>query len=200
MPLVDERPRSIEILNVAATLFAEQGVSATSMQQIADAIGIQKSALYYFFKQKEDIVNAIVVGTTDLVLERVRAAVEAETDATRKLKAFGHAFAQLITSNHHRMVAAMVGFGGMNHPKIGARDKYEEIMRQIVRQGVREGVFRTSNQALTGRAFLSCLSWMTRWWDPKGPLTAEEIVDHYWDLLLKGLVTDERAVRGRDNR
>ena len=73
------------ILNAALDLFATHGVSGTSLQMIADAVGVTKAAVYHQFKTKEEIV--IAVTDTELgMLEDALEAAEAEPDPLRARK------------------------------------------------------------------------------------------------------------------
>ncbi|MGD0391822.1 MAG: helix-turn-helix domain-containing protein [Acidimicrobiales bacterium] len=76
-------PRSAakaRIINAALDLFAEHGVGGTSLQMIADAIGVTKAAVYHQFKTKEEIVLA----AAEVELSNVEAAIEAaEAEPTR---------------------------------------------------------------------------------------------------------------------
>ncbi|HEY9303139.1 MAG TPA: helix-turn-helix domain-containing protein, partial [Mycobacterium sp.] len=70
-------PAQIRILDAALDLFAEHGVSGTSLQMIADAVGVTKAAVYHKFKTKEEIVTA-VAEMEMAQLEDALEAVEAE--------------------------------------------------------------------------------------------------------------------------
>jgi len=73
------------ILNAALDLFATHGVSGTSLQMIADMVGVTKAAVYHQFKTKEEIV--IAVTDTELgMLEDALEAAEAEPDPLRARK------------------------------------------------------------------------------------------------------------------
>jgi AcrR family transcriptional regulator len=79
-------PAQIRILRAALELFADHGVSGTSLQMIADAIGVTKAAVYHKFKTKEEIVTA-VAEMEMAKLEDALAAAEAQADgvAARKV-------------------------------------------------------------------------------------------------------------------
>jgi AcrR family transcriptional regulator len=69
-------PRSeaqLRTLRAALELFAEHGVSATSYQMIADAVGVTKGAIYHQFKTKDELVLAVA----ELELSRLEDALEA---------------------------------------------------------------------------------------------------------------------------
>jgi len=79
---VPHSPAKTRIISAALDLFAEHGVGGTSLQMIADAIGVTKAAVYHQFKTKDEII--IVAAEAELA--RLRAAVdaaEAEPDRER---------------------------------------------------------------------------------------------------------------------
>jgi AcrR family transcriptional regulator len=83
---VRRTPAQIRILRAALDLFADHGVSGTSLQMIADAVGVTKAAVYHKFKTKEEIVTA--VAEMELAkLEDALEAAEAQADgvAARKV-------------------------------------------------------------------------------------------------------------------
>jgi AcrR family transcriptional regulator len=70
------------IVKAAIELFGEHGVGGTSLQMIADALGVTKAAVYHQFKTKDDIV--VAVAEAELArLETAIDAAEAEADPTR---------------------------------------------------------------------------------------------------------------------
>jgi AcrR family transcriptional regulator len=79
------------ILAVAAALFAERGYRATSMQEIADRVGITKAALYYHFAAKEDVLHELtgpVLDEPEQALNEAEAAGDPETVRWRAIEAF----------------------------------------------------------------------------------------------------------------
>jgi AcrR family transcriptional regulator len=77
---VRRTPAQSRILHAALDLFADHGVSGTSLQMIADALGVTKAAVYHKFKTKEEIV--IAVAEMELAtLEDALEAAEAEADS-----------------------------------------------------------------------------------------------------------------------
>jgi hypothetical protein len=70
---------------------------------------------------------------------------------------------------------------------VALRDRHEANLRAILKRGVERGSFRPLDVALAGRAILSMLNWMVRWFRPGGPMRAEEVAQGYYDLILRGL-------------
>ena len=110
----------------------------------------------------------------------------------------GHA--RYLEENHPFFVAMLQGLASLSPPHrvaspsgehraetVRLRDRYEASLRRILQWGVEQGVFRPVDLALAGRAVLSLLNWMIRWFKPGGPMRAEEVAREYWDLMLRGL-------------
>ncbi|MCY1304699.1 hypothetical protein D9M70_544620 [compost metagenome] len=85
----------------------------------------------------------------------------------------------------------LIGYSGMALPEredaARLRDGYEQRLRELIAQGVAEGVFRPLDVPATGRAMLSMLNWMVRWYKPGQGDSAERIAAGYFDLLVGGM-------------
>ncbi|MFB4193128.1 TetR/AcrR family transcriptional regulator [Streptomyces carpaticus] len=93
-PTLRERARSAARAEIAATavrLFAEHGFEATTVDQIAAAVGISRRSFFHYFGSKEDVV----LGDTDALGETVRAALEARPAQESAWTAIGEAFKEL---------------------------------------------------------------------------------------------------------
>ncbi len=85
------RRTSEAVLHTARTLFSEQGYDATSLQQIADRMGVTKANVYYYFRTKEAILEALLHPFAE-AHTALFDKVEAETDpnARRRLLCEGY--------------------------------------------------------------------------------------------------------------
>lgn len=189
-PAVDN-PRQ-RILDEAAKLFAEKGYETSSLSELASAMGVSKAAVYHYFETKQQIYDAIILDTLHGLVGTVREAVRQESGARDKLKHFMTAHARYFEANRYGFVVMLVGFSGMESPQFHAeamvlRDGYERELRSIIEEGIASGVFGNVDVVMTGRAILSLLSWMVRWFKPDGGASAEELVLQYFNLLLGGL-------------
>ena len=117
----------------------------------------------------------------------------------RRLQSFMGAHARFFEDNFWAFTAMLIGFGGIRHLNQRARavylrDQYEDVLRRILRDGVREGQFREIDPIVAGRAVLSVLNWMARWFKPGGSKRAQEFAREYADLLVFGLHSPSLAV------
>ena len=68
------------------------------------------------------------------------------------------------------------------------RDDYELMLRDIIVCGIADGTFRPVDSVVTGRAILSMLNWMVRWYQRDEPRSAQTFAAEYFDLLIPGLL------------
>ncbi|WP_018112026.1 TetR/AcrR family transcriptional regulator [Thermus igniterrae] len=178
------------ILEEAAKLFTEKGYEATSVQDIAQALGLSKAALYHHFRSKEEILAEISLLALEGLLRAGEKALGTE-DPREALRQFMEAHARFFEENYAFFVTMLQGIKSLSPENrartVALRDRHEANLREILRRGMAQGVFRPVDVALAGRAVLSMLNWMIRWFRPGGPMRAEEVARGYFDLILRGL-------------
>lgn len=190
-PLLDD-PRA-EILQQAAKLFAQKGYEASSLTELAAAMSYSKGAIYNYFATKQEIYDAIIVRALTGLYESGAAAVRPQDPPAERLKRYMVAHARYLAENYDCFVTMLVGFSGMANSELkddalALRDAHEGLLRQILADGVADGTFRGVDAAMTGRAVLSLLSWMVRWFKPGRGKSPEQVAEEYHDLLMRGLL------------
>lgn len=179
------------ILAAAAALFAQSGYDGSSIADLAAALGVSKAAIYHYYVTKQDIYDAIILEALNGLLASVTEASDAARGADARLRAFMLAHAAYFETHHDQFVTMLIGYSGMALPEQAdaarLRDHYEALLRRILADGVDEGVFRARDVAATGRAVLSLLNWMVRWYKPGQGQTAQAIAQDYFDLITGGL-------------
>ena len=190
------------ILQRAADLFARQGVAATTVREIADAVGILSGSLYHHFASKDDIVDAIV-GTfmTDLV-ERYDAVLALSDDPAERLRGLvvasletvaGHPHATEIYQKDARYLAST------SEGKAPVMDNARLIRKAwigVLEQGVEAGLFRGDVPVGVVYPLLRDGLWLTaRWFKPSRDYGYDELARDYLKVFLEGIVTGVPAVR-----
>jgi AcrR family transcriptional regulator len=74
------------ILEVAAQIIRQKGFHATSMQEIADAVNLQKASLYHHVSSKQDILLALLDQALDMLTERLMVVIQKDLPADEKLR------------------------------------------------------------------------------------------------------------------
>lgn len=189
-PTVDN-PRK-RTLDQAAKLFAEKGYETSSLNELAVSMGVSKAAVYHYFQTKQQLYDAIILDSLSGLTKTVTEAVDKETSPAARLKRFMTAHASYFESHRDGFIVMLVGFSGMEsnefrNEAMQLRDAHEQLLRRIIAEGVAGKDFRQVDVVMTGRAVLSLLNWMVRWFKPGGGSTAEELVIEYFNLFLNGL-------------
>ena len=189
-PLADNQRE--RILREAAILFARSGFEASSLSDLAEEAGISKAGVYHYFRSKQDIYDAIIVQTLQELIEHVDLAVANATGVRAQLLALRTAHAEFVECHYWAFCAMLVGFSGMKTRALRQeaaelRERYEHRLRTIIAEGVARGEMRAVDPVSAGRAVLSMLNWMARWFHPGGAKTAPDVAREYADLLFRGL-------------
>jgi AcrR family transcriptional regulator len=202
--LADEHPlpksarRRFEILKCAASMFRRRGYHGTSVDEIASALNMTKGNLYYYFKNKEEILFVCHDYGMDLILERLREVERLEEPADRKLHALVSGFVHVFIDVLHSTIWT-VDDEALSPPLrkriIAKRDRFDAGIRRVLKQGMDEGVFATADPKLLSFAILGAINWIPHWYNPAGRSTSDEIAATFADLLVRGLKAADTELR-----
>lgn len=181
-----------QIVDVAAELFKRKGYAATSISEIAQAAGMTKGSLYHYIYTKEDLLSAIVeqahLNTASLGRELLASDMRAED----KLRLAIERHLRGTEKNRTKIQVLYREFPVLPAERfsevIQARDTYEQAIKEVVRQGQREGFFAPQlDPWLTAASILATLNSVQAWFTPDGPMSMTEIIDGYTALLLRSV-------------
>ena len=183
-----------QILEAAAHIFRQKGFHATSMQDIADAVNLQKASLYHHIDSKQEILLALLDQALDLLIEDLEAIVEADSPPPDKLEAAIHSYVKKMAEHADLASVLLLEYRSLvaeNQRKhIDRRDRFEGLWRQILREGMENGDFRDLDPAVTGFALLGVQNWLITWYRPDGELDPSQLADHFHDLFYRGLAAE----------
>ena len=180
----------IDILKSASAAFRKLGYHGATVEQIAAALQMNKGNLYYYFKNKEEILFACHEYSHDRLQELLDETVRSTAPAEAKLRRLIHAAVHVILDELHG-TALLVDLEALSpahrQAVIRRRDRFDRGMRMIIEEGMATGVFRTGDPKLLGFAMLGALNWIARWFNPKGPSSSDEVATRFADYLIAGL-------------
>ena len=182
-----------EILNTAAEIFSQKGYHGTSMQDIALSVNLQKASLYHHVSSKQEILFELLTRGLDLLTSRVETAIEGKESPDIRLHSAICTY--LSTLAEYQELASVLLFEYRSlEPEylvrhIPRRDRFERIWRDLIHEGVDQGVFSCKHPSLSARALLGILNWTVTWFRSDGPMTADEIAEQVSNLYLMGLRT-----------
>lgn len=181
-----------DILEAAAQIFSQKGFHAASMQDIAQAVNLQKASLYHHVNSKQEILVAILDQALDLLIEHIETVTAKDLPADQKLREMICSYLEAMLE--HRDLASVLL---LEHRSLDAehtarhiprRDRFEQLWRDVVSKGVKEGVFACADPGIAARAILGVMNWTITWYRPEGSLSIDEISKQFADLFLAGLL------------
>jgi AcrR family transcriptional regulator len=188
------RERAEEVYAAALRLFREKGYHATSMQDIAAAVGLYKGSLYHYIAGKEDLLVQVferAMGTLLADVERIVADTSLQPSAQLRLIVRAHV--EAVSENLDALTVYFHEFralAGASLANVRAqRERYAQLVSEIVSRGVRLGEFATADVGVATLGLLGMCNWVCQWYQPGGRLSAGEIGEFFADLVLKGLRT-----------
>jgi AcrR family transcriptional regulator len=171
-----------EILEHATRLFAERGYDGTTLQDIADAIGITRPGLYNYINSKEQLLAALVADVTENTAEIVRTLHSREDlDAVEKLRELVRALAlqRAAAPQRFRVLdrteAALPEEVAALHLK-ARREVLGEVMG-IIEEGMESGLFRPRDARLAALSVIGMCNWIAWWFRPGPEHPAEPVAD-----------------------
>lgn len=189
-----EFERKQQIKEVTTRLFSERGYQATSMRDIADAVGLQAGSLYAHVRNKEDMLFVIVEDMSDASLGEMKAVLNSGLPSQEQFREIARRHAKLVAEHLPAMTVYMHEWqhlDGKNKRTITKkRDRYEHGLRTIIERCVDDGTFAPTNITLAAKALLSTLNWMYQWYRPEGNMSALEVADSFTDILCAGLLAE----------
>ncbi len=193
IPLTDEEQnrRRHEIFAASVRLFLKNGFQETSMRTIAEATGVGKSTLYDYFRTKEEI---LVWGVEDEVLDLTASAreiVALPLPAVERLRRAMMNHAEVITASREfylKLSFEVQRLGRDSQKRIQiVRHAYQDLIRQIIDEGIREGSFRKVDSLLVARLLITAITPAIFTSRPTG--TPRQMLNTALDILFKGIQT-----------
>lgn len=177
------------MLRAAARCFNEKGYSGTSLRDVAALLGLTDAALYYYVRNKEELVYQCYLRAAELGSEAM--------DRGRAEGTTGLDQARLYIRYH---VEIMVGDRGpvaimseIPSLKREHRDEILDVSRRhsagfeaMLQAGIEDGSIAPCNVRMTGNAVMGALNWIPKWFHGN-PAMAETIVAEFPEILTRGL-------------
>ena len=182
-----------ELLELAATMFAERGLRATTVRDIADAAGILSGSLYHHFSSKEEMIDEVLRSFLDWLFERYQHIVDTEPNPLARLEGLFMASFDAIEHHHAEVViyqdeakrlSGQPRFSYINELNVRQRKMWVDVLTE----GIEQGYFQPDVDVDLVYRFIRDTTWVSvRWYQPGGPLTAEQVGRQYLSIVLGGI-------------
>lgn len=185
-----------ELQRVSVELFSQQGYARTSVQQIVDAAGVTKGALYHYFTSKDDLLFDIYDRLLSLQREHLDEIVARDLDPLETMRLVCE---DLMITSIEWISEGSVFFRSQHmlsderqREVKRRRREYNDVFTALLARGQAAGEFRTDIPAIVLTAtFFANPHYLSHWYSPDGELTKEQLAAQITELYLKSLRTQE---------
>jgi AcrR family transcriptional regulator len=151
---------------------------------------MKKGNLYYYFRNKEEILFACHQYSLDRLLELLDDIEQRPVAPDEKLRRLIVTFVHMILDELHG-TALFLQLEALSpaHLKavVARRDRFDQTVRRVMEEGIAAGLFAPGDAKLLSFAILGAVNWIPRWFNPEGPASSTEIADRFADYLVAGL-------------
>lgn len=184
--------RRQEVLAAAAQAFAEHGYTETTIDDIARKLGATKGVIYHYFRSKEEIFVEVRAAAVREATARVQAIIDRGEPPRETLQAIlkdliSHIFG---TAQHYAIILREAkALQPENRERIRElQRRYERLVRGVVEDGIRRGVFVHRDARVMTATLLRCALSTAFWYRPSGPRPPERVIDQVVEQLVGGVL------------
>lgn len=180
----------VEILKSAAAAFRRLGYHGATVEQIAAALHMKKGNLYYYFKNKEEILFACHQYSLERLMQLLHEVQQGGHPPDEKLRRLIDAFVHTILDELHG-TALFLDLEALSPAHLKAvivrRDEFDHGVRQVLEEGMSTGAFRAGDAKLLAFALFGAVNWIPRWFSPDGPASSKQIAALFADFFIAAL-------------
>jgi AcrR family transcriptional regulator len=184
-----------EILRSAASVLAEKGYHGATMEEIAAKLLMTKGSMYYYFKNKDDLLYQCHQMILQISIERIEKVVNSDLNPIEKLRSAIKGHILLATSEKSMFTVLDKPFKTFSDEQLQEvleiRRIYSEYFDNIIDEGIEKNVFAQVDVRLVRLIILGALNSVQLWYNQDGPQSAEEISENFADYILKMVVKKE---------
>ncbi|WP_447752291.1 TetR/AcrR family transcriptional regulator [Sphingopyxis fribergensis] len=192
----NDTPVRDKILESSTRLFSQLGYENSSMKAIAADAGITPAALYYHFENRQHIVFETLKLAIEGLIDAAEGAIDQQSDPANRLRQFTsqHIVHQLTNYESIAPMYTALVYGMRRRDDIltapqGAElreleTRHFNLLKNILRDGAAQGVFRIANPTLTAFAIIGMCEHVSNWANLEGPLSPDEIGAFFADQAL----------------
>ncbi len=182
--------KRMDILRQAALVFAEDGYHQTSVNSLAARLGVSKPVLYYYAKNKDDLLFQCGEVARQELRDAMDSTHRSQMSGVGKLRRFFTKYAEIMSGDFGRCLV-LVDHRGLSaeakQKEVLIRRDVEQAVCKIIRDGQKDGSIVKCNPTLAARALFGAFNGIPRWFRKDKELDASDVAEAYLDLFLTGM-------------
>jgi AcrR family transcriptional regulator len=194
----------VSILEAASNLFIKKGLAGTKMQDIAEALGITRTNVYYYYDNKEQIFEKLTLDLTELAKEVTTTAVRnKDQHPAAMLRSLVIVYSMFVLKQPILFRVSERNEQNLK-PKdrnkvMNARRSVLDNFRAVIERGVMSGHLRGIDPAVTAFSIIGICNWSAWWFRPEGKYKVEELAEQIADFVSHAVEQTDRPLRTRRN-
>ncbi|MFY0991916.1 TetR/AcrR family transcriptional regulator [Halomonas sp. C05BenzN] len=176
---MNDSPRRKELTRQAAQLFVQEGFDRTTVRMLAQEMGIKSGSLFHHFRDKQEILAAVIEEGTQNALAIAREALQlCDSTPEARLHAMASAHLETLLTDRNAHVVALYEWRRLDAESRDhlshLRDAYEALWEQVIDEALAAGLIH-GDRFLVSRFVMGALNWTVRWYDPAGPRSPDDL-------------------------
>ncbi|MBZ0133918.1 MAG: TetR family transcriptional regulator [Rhodocyclaceae bacterium] len=186
-PAADEGNRRAELIRAAGKLFVEKGFDATTIRDIADAVGMRSGSPFYHFKSKQDMLKSVMIEGLQAALAAQQEAVAGVRGAEARFRALVKSHLRIILEDHTEFPVLLYEWRALTDDSraevIAVKDRYEAVWQSVLKELTKAGLLKDDGR-VTRLLLFGAFNWTVQWYRPDGEFTIDDIAERAVDLFL----------------
>lgn len=183
-----------EIIAGAVKVFSEKGIGSSSLQDVADHLGIGRPSLYHYFPSKQALLQRLVndlITSTEVALEKASAPDGHDLSAADRLRNVLTALLSPIAEFPSRFRILMSPEASPDEKTaervLATRRVFRDLVQSIIEDGIQDGEFRAVDPRIATYMALGSINWVAWWYRAESGITMEDLLDGLVELVLRGV-------------
>ncbi|CAM5528707.1 TetR family transcriptional regulator OS=Eoetvoesiella caeni OX=645616 GN=DFR37_10230 PE=4 SV=1 [Eoetvoesiella caeni] len=190
------------ILEAASTLFIQRGFQGTSMGDIAEAMGVTRTAIYYYFRNKEAILRELTTEVTGMAGKLASQVEDPHDDPIEALRQLVLQHAKLILSHPLQFRVVERNEENLSPALRKSADASRRLVlnrfQTVIEAGIKAGQFRVVDPKIAAFAIIGMCNWCAWWFSAEGKVPLNDVAQMLATFALQSVVRGEER-RSREN-
>jgi AcrR family transcriptional regulator len=171
------------IYEAAATVLCKYGVNGTTMNRVAEAAKLTKSNLYYYFKDKDELLGYFNTRIVEPCHDAIKNVVDSNQSALEKLEKILRT-CRTYAGEHKEILRLFAGAEQSEQIRRDNRPRFLQFLRVVFEQGIQQGTFRPHDCEFTARMLLGGIGEL---FELQIEGASDDVVDRYVEVLVDAL-------------
>lgn len=177
------------VLKAAATCFNQKGYSGTSLKDVARHLGLTDAALYYYVRNKEELVYQCYLRAAELGREALERARSGGHNGLEQARLYVRYHVEIMVGDKGpvAIMSEIPSLKSAHRNEVLAQSRQHSLMfEEILTGGIEDGSIAECDVRMTGNAIMGAINWIPKWFHGDAR-TAKQVIAEFPGILTRGL-------------